>query len=341
MRKLPSNPRVAVIGATGAVGRVMLDILAERGFAAAEMRAIATARSAGRQVPYGEESLTVETVEDRGLDDVDLVLLDTPDGAAAEIAPAARDAGAIVVDNSGAWRMDPGVPLVVPEINARDLEKHEGIISSPNCTTITMALPLAALDLAFGLRSVIASSYQSASGAGQPGVEELREQAGKLATEIDALQSGRVPAVFPEPSVFAAPIAFNVIPQVGSIRNQGFTGEEWKMLYETRKILGIPDLPVTATCVRVPSVAGHGVSVNASFNSEIEIDDAVAALSAFPGLEVVDLPTPQMSAGSDSCFVGRIRRDPHDPRSVAFFSTCDNLRKGAALNSVQIAESLR
>jgi len=340
MRTLPASPTVAVLGATGAVGRVMLSILAERGFPASEVRAIATVRSKGTEVPFGEESLIVETIEDRGLGGIDLVLVDTPDEVARELAPKAVEAGAIAVDNSAAWRMEPAVPLVVPEVNPGDLEGHTGLIASANCTTIALVLPLAALHRRFGAERVVASSYQAVSGAGQPGVEELREQAAKMYEHLDALGVGEGEGIVPDPEVFPAPVAFNVIPLVGSPRDEGYTGEEWKLVHETRKIMGLPGLPVTGTCVRVPSVTGHGVSAHVVFEREPDLDGALEALAEFPGIELVDLPTAQASAGRDECLVGRVRRDPHDPRALVFFSACDNLRKGAALNSVQIAEHL-
>lgn len=336
MKTLPTNPKVAVVGATGAVGRVMLSILAERNFPAAEIRAIATERSRGQRVG----SIVVETVEDRGFDGIDLVVTDTPDEAAREIAPRAVEAGAIVIDKSAAWRMEPEVPLVVPEVNAAAVGRNQGIIASPNCTTIAMVVPLAALHRRFGVERVVVSSYQSVSGAGRGGVEELREQAAKLADQIDALTVGEVDGSIPDPEVFTAPIAFNVIPQIGSIREEGFTGEEQKMGSETRKIMELAELPVAATCVRVPTVAGHGVSVHARFGREVDVAEALEVLRTAPGVEMADSPTVLLSAGKDACFVGRVRRDPGDPHSLMFFSTCDNLRKGAALNAVQIAELL-
>lgn len=340
MRKLPSRPRVAVLGATGAVGRVMLRLLAERRFPAASVRAIATARSRGRELPFGSDSLIVDTLEDRGFADLDLVFVDTPDEVARELAPKAVEAGAIVVDKSAAWRQEPGVPLVVPEINPGDLESHRGIVSSPNCTTIAFVVPLNVLHKTFGAERVVVSSYQSVSGAGQAGIEELREQAAKLADQIDSLALGEVDGLIPEPQVFPAPVAFNVIPLIGSPRDQGYTDEEWKMVFETRKIMGLPGLGISGTCVRVPAVVGHGVSVHARFEREVTVEEATAALSDADGIEVVDIPTSLLAAGKDPCFVGRIRRDHEDDHALWFFATCDNLRKGAALNAVQIAELL-
>lgn len=340
MRNLPSRPRVAVLGATGAVGRVMVGLLAERKFPATSVRAIATSRSRGRELAFGEETLIVDTLADRGFEDLDLVLVDTPDDAARELAPRAAAAGAIVVDNSAAWRQEPGVPLVVPEINPHDLEDHQGIIASPNCTTIAFVLPLNVLHSTFGVERVVVSSYQSVSGAGQAGIEELREQAGKLAEQIDALAAGEVEGLVTEPQVFPALAAFNVIPLIGSPRDHGYTNEEWKMVFEARKIMGLPELAISGTCVRVPAVVGHGVSVYARFERPVSVEKATSELSGAEGVEVVDLPTSLLAAGKDPCFVGRIRSDPHDDHALWFFATCDNLRKGAALNAVQIAERL-
>lgn len=349
MRKLPRNPRVAVLGATGAVGRMMLSILAERAFPASEVQAIATARSKGRVLPFGlsgssgrtgTKTVTVRTVEDGGFEGLDLVLVDTPDEAATELIPRIVEAGAIAIDKSAAWRMNDSVPLVVPEINSKDLETHSGIISCPNCTTIGVVLPLAPLHERFGLKSVVMASYQSASGAGQAGVEELREQAVKLAGEVDALSAGRVDGMIPELKTFPAPVAFNVVPRIGPAKEDGYTGEEWKALHESRKILGLPGLQLTATCVRVPSFVGHGAAVHAQFEEEVDVDGALDALRGGAGVEVVDLPTALLSAGKDVALVGRVRRDPADSHALWFFCACDNLRKGAALNAAQIAELL-
>lgn len=337
-RTLPAEPKVAVVGASGAVGRVMLDVLAERGFPAAEVRAIATERSAGRPLAFGDQTLLVEAISEDALKGADLVLVDTPDEAALEWAPVALRAGAVVVDNSAAFRMEDEVPLVVPEINPQAVGGHSGIVASPNCTTIGIVLPLFALHRRFGVRKVVVSSYQAVSGAGQAGVEELREQALKAAAEIDLLAAGEW--VGPDPKIFPEPIAFNVVPQDGSPREGGYTGEEWKVREESRKIMGLPTLDMTATCVRVPTVVGHGAAVFARFEQEVDLGVALRALGEMPGVEVVDLPTPLAAAGRDACLVGRVRRDLDDPRALWFFSVQDNLRKGAALNAVQIAELL-
>lgn len=340
MRKLPASPKVAVVGATGAVGRVMLDLLFRREFPASGVRAFATQRSAGRTVDFGGESLVVEAIDRGVFEGIDLVFIDTPDDIALKLAPQARDAGAIVIDKSAAWRMDEGVPLVVPEINADALEDHEGLIASPNCTTTVVVLPLYPLHLRFGLERAVVASYQSASGAGRGGTEELMNQAAKLVDQEPALAVGEVWGFIPEPSAFVAPVAFNVVPLVGSESDLGYTGEEWKMVHESRKIMGLPDVPISATCVRVPTVVGHGAAVHCRFSRETDADEAISVLANAEGVEPVDLPTALLAAGKDPCYVGRVRKDPFDDFSLWFFSSCDNLRKGAALNAVQIAERL-
>lgn len=341
--QLPARPRVAVVGATGVVGRVMLDILCERAFPAAEVIAIASPRSAGHQVAYGDGMLTVRALEDGVFDGVDLVLLDTPDDIARQAAPVAAAAGALVVDNSAAWRRDDEVPLVCPEVNADALAgAGKRIIASPNCTTLGVVLPLGALHRRFGLEKVVVSSYQAVSGAGKDGISELREQVEKIASNPGALEdlaAGRA-VDLPAPSAFPATIAFNVVPRAGSLREDGYTSEEFKLAYETRKIMGLPDLAVTATCVRVPTLVGHGASVWARFATEVDLDAARSCLAGADGVELDDLPTALLSAGRDPSYVGRIRVDLDDPRALSFFCTCDNLRKGAALNAVQIAEAL-
>lgn len=337
---LPERPHVAVVGATGVVGRVMLGILRERGFPASRVTPLASARSAGKEIAYGDTTLIVRELTAASLQGVDLVLLDTPDEVARQWAPVAVEAGAVVVDNSAAWRMEDHIPLVVPEVNAHDLAGHPGIIASPNCTTIGIVLPLAAIHAAFGLESVVVASYQAVSGAGEAGVDELKEQVAKLAFELDAMGAGDPAGLSPQPRAFPAPIAFNVVPKAGSVKELGYTSEEWKLLHETRKIMGLPGLKVTATCVRVPTVTGHGAAVHVRCTSEVDLDTAMAALEAAPGITVTDLPTAVKAAGKDDSFVGRVRVDPGDPRALWFFCTCDNLRKGAALNAVQIAERL-
>ncbi len=331
---------MAVVGATGAVGRVMLDILYERGFPASEIVPIASARSAGRRVPFGEESLEVVPISAEAFEGIDLVLLDTPDDVAAEWGPVAVSAGAVVVDNSAAWRMDADVPLVVPEANPHAVEGHKGIIASPNCSTIGVVVPLAPLHRRFGLERMIVSTYQSTSGAGRAGVEELDAQTQKLVGEVDRLASAGANSLAPDPQVFAAPIAFNVIPLIGSVRPGGSTGEELKMQLESQKILGHQNLEVFTTCVRVPTVVGHGAAVHARFEQEVEVESVRNMLAEAPGVELAEVPNPLTAAGTDACYVGRLKADSFDRRSLGFFTVSDNLRKGAALNAVQIAELL-
>lgn len=337
---LPENPVVGVVGATGAVGRVMLDILLQRGFPASKVVAIASPRSAGKQVRFGDQNLTVKALEPGAFDGIDLVLLDTPDEVAAEWAPHAVQAGAIVVDNSAAWRTDPEVPLVVPEANPQAVDAHKGIIASPNCATIGVVVPVAALHKTYKLQRLIVSTYQATSGAGRGGVEELEEQTQKLVGEMPALASGEIQGRAPKPEMFADSIAFNILPAIGSVKEDGSTSEELKMLNESRKIMGLDSLEVITTCVRVPSVVGHGASVHATFADTVDLAEAQGILKHAPGVKLVDLPTAHMSAGSDPCYVGRVRKDPFDEHALSFFTVSDNLRKGAALNAVQIAEIL-
>ena len=341
---LPARPRVAVVGATGVVGRVMLDILAERAFPASEVMAIASARSEGRLVDFAGQQLVCRKLDGGVFEGVDLVLLDTPDDVAREWGPVAAAAGAIVVDNSAAWRMDNDVPLVCPEVNAGALSGAvKGIVASPNCTTLGVVVPLGVLHRLFGLEKLVVSSYQSVSGAGLGGIEELREQVSKIAAEpeaIDALAKGSGDSFHPPHQVFSAPIAFNVIPAAGSLKEDGYTSEERKLALESRKILGLPGLEVVATCVRVPTLVGHGAAVWARFRQAVDLPAALDALGRAPGVELVDLPTPLLAAGKDPSYVGRVRPDLDDDHALAFFCACDNLRKGAALNAVQIAEAL-
>ena len=337
--------KLAVVGATGAVGREIMRILEERDLGITELVPVATARSAGRMLTHRGREVAVVAIGPESFDGVDVAIFDTPDEASLEWAPIAAERGAVVVDNSAAWRMDPDVPLVVPEINpeaARDRPK--GIIASPNCTMLTLVMPLGPLHRRADVRRVIMSSYQAASGAGQAGADELVEQTAVVAREPDLVGAGLGREVISRGQVFAHPLAMNVIPQIGSVRTNGYTAEEVKVGEETRKVLGLPDLRVTATCVRVPTVIGHAVSVHAEFDRAISPDEARAILREAPGVEVVDdtaagiYPTPLEAAGRDPCFVGRIRQDPEDDHALEWFSVTDNLRKGAALNTIQIAE---
>jgi aspartate-semialdehyde dehydrogenase len=335
--------RAVLVGATGAVGGEILKILASRSRFVDELTLVASARSAGKLL-YGVE---VRALSEDVFDGADLALFDVPDEVALEWAPIAAERGCVVVDNSAAWRMDPEVPLVVPEINPGAIaDRPKGIIASPNCTTLAMVVPVAALHAEVPLRRLVLASYQAASGSGRPGTDELWEQTQLAAKEPEAVQEGRAGDVLERGETFTHPIALNVIPQCGSFKEDGYTSEELKLCRETRKIMGLPDLRVTATCVRVPVVVGHGVAVHAEFEGPITPERARELLEAAPGVELRDdpenavYPTPLEAAGEDPCYVGRIRQDLFDPNALEMFCVADNLRKGAALNTVQVAELL-
>jgi aspartate-semialdehyde dehydrogenase len=340
--------RLALVGATGAVGTVILSILEERGFEVDELVPIASPRSAGRKLFWRGDTAVVRAISPEVFDGVDIALFDVPDELSVEWAPIAAARGAVVIDNSAAWRMDPEVPLVVPEINPEAVAaRPKGIIASPNCTTLAMIVPLAALHRVAGLRRVIASSYQAASGSGKGGIDELLDQADLVTKDREVAQSGLARDLIEAGETFSHPIAMNVIPQCGSFKEDGFTSEELKLCYETRKIMDLPELAVTATCVRVPVVTGHGVAVHAEFDRPISVAEAQDILRAAPGTVVVDdpstfaYPTPLEAAGRDACYVGRIRKDPFTANGLEMFCVSDNLRKGAALNTVQVAELLQ
>lgn len=339
--------RVAVVGATGAVGGEILRILEQRNFPVDELVPIASPRSAGRLLEFRGEQIAVVALAPDVFDGVDIALFDVPDEVSTEWAPIAADRGATVVDNSAAWRMDPRVPLVVPEVNPGAVANVPiSIIASPNCTTLAMVVPLAALHAAAGLERLVLASYQAASGSGKAGIDELWDQSERAAKEADAVRAGLARDVLESGETFAHPIAMNVIPQCGSFKEGGYTSEELKLCDETRKIMGLPDLRVTATCVRVPVMVGHAVAVHAEFAAPIDPDGARAILAHAPGVELVDdpsgraYPTPLEAAGRDACYVGRIRQDRFDPNALEMFCVADNLRKGAALNTVQVAELL-
>ncbi len=339
--------RLVVVGATGAVGSEILRILEQRGFPADEVVAVASPRSAGRQLPFDGGQLSVAALDEDVFERGDLALFDVPDEVSAQWAPGAAQRGATVVDNSAAFRMEPDVPLVVPEINGPEaLAAPRGIVASPNCTTLATVVPLAALHAEAGLRRLIVASYQAVSGAGKGGIDELWDQIEIAAKEPDSVRSGAARGVLERGPHFAEPIALNVVPLCGSVREEGYTSEELKLCHETRKIMGLPDLPVTATCVRVPVMRGHGVAVHAEFARPLTPAEAREILEGAPGVELRDdgaagvAPTPLHAAGRDPCYVGRIRQDLFDPTALEMFCVADNLRKGAALNTVQIAELL-
>jgi aspartate-semialdehyde dehydrogenase len=333
--------RVGVVGATGQVGGVMLRLLAERAFPLDELRVFASARSAGTTVRFGDREITVEdaTLADPG--GLDIALFSAGGATSKALAPKYAAAGATVVDNSSAWRMDPDVPLVVSEVNPEAIaEARKGIIANPNCTTMAAMPVLKPLHDEAGLVRLIASTYQAVSGSGLAGVEELDSQVRKVAEHATSLVHDGAGVAFPEPVKYVRPIAFNVIPMAGSIVNDGSleTDEEQKLRNESRKILGIPDLRVSGTCVRVPVFTGHSLSLNLEFAGPLSVARAVELLSSAPGVQVTDVPTPLQAAGQDPSYVGRVRQD--GPNGLALFVSNDNLRKGAALNAVQIAELL-
>jgi aspartate-semialdehyde dehydrogenase len=339
---------VAVVGATGAVGRELRRLLEVRRFPCDEVTFLASERSAGSTLPFRGADVTVRALADRdAFAGVDVALFSAGAGRSREHAPRAVEAGAVVVDNSSAFRMDPEVPLVVTEVNADALEGlragGKGIVANPNCTTMTAMLPLKALHDAFGLRGFTATSFQAAGGAGQKGMDELAAQVAPLAAEPELLRAAGAKALglVDEPTVHAAVLAFNVVPLLGSLDEHGYTDEEMKLQNESRKILGLPDLAVAPTCTRVPVMVGHAIAVRAVFDDPIHsVAEAIASLDGFPGLVVEQAPTPLAYAGRDEVGVGRVRLDLVNDHALDFFVVGDNLLKGAALNTVQIAEEL-
>ncbi|WP_433167430.1 aspartate-semialdehyde dehydrogenase [Kribbella sp. CA-247076] len=337
--------RVGVFGATGQVGSVMRELLVERQFPVDEVRYFASARSAGTKLPFGDTEITVEDSATADFTGLELALFSNGKTASKELAPKVAAAGAVVVDNSSAWRMDPDVPLVVSEVNPGDLaDLPKGIVANPNCTTMAAMPVLAPLHRTATLSRLVVSTYQAVSGSGGVGVSELEGQARALVETGGRLARGTEGVTLPEPKVYAGPIAFNVLPLAGSIvaDGTGETDEEQKLRNESRKILHIPDLPVAGTCVRVPVFTGHSLSIHAEFAEPITPEQATELLRAAPGVALADLPTPLLAAGQDPSYVGRIRQDQSVPgnRGLVLFVSNDNLRKGAALNAVQIAELL-
>lgn len=326
---------VAIVGVSGAVGQEMLDVLTRREFPVRTLRVIGSKRSAGSTVTFRGETLTVETLRPETFAGVDVALFSAGASVSREWAPRAVAAGAVVVDNSSAFRQDPAVPLVIPEINGKDVQGHRGIIANPNCTIAVSLMALAPLHREFGLRRVIAASYQAVSGTGAKAIAELREQVAALGTGEPV-----VPRVYPHQ------IAFNVLPHIDSFKEDGYTGEEQKMQNEARKILHLPGLRLSATCVRVPVYRAHSVAINAEFERPVSLERARAVLENAPGLRVADdpahnvYPTPLACAGQDDCQVGRLRLDCALNNGLALWVAGDQLLKGAALNAVQIAELL-
>ena len=331
-----ADPVVAVLGATGAVGGVVLDVLAERDFPLRELIPLASSRSAGKTITFRGDELTVREATPDAFDGIDLVLSAVGATASRELAPHAVKAGAVVIDKTSAWRYDDDVPLVIPEVNPGDIDRHHGIISCPNCSTIQMVMALAPIERAYGIQRVIASTYQSVSGAGAAAMRELTRQTAAVA-------AGEAPAV----EVLPRQIVHNVVPEVESFRPEdGYTSEEWKMAAETRKIMHLPDLRISATCVRVPVYRAHSEAVTIECTRPVDPDGVRKVLSEFPGVTVVDdiaassYPTALDAGGNDEVWVGRIRRDTSADNGIVMWIVSDNLRKGAATNSVQIAELL-
>ena len=335
--------RIGIVGATGQVGTVMREILQERGFPASEVRFFASARSAGTTLPWGDEQIVVEDAATADPTGLDIALFSAGASTSRQLAPKFADAGAIVVDNSSAWRMDPDVPLVVSEVNPRDIERAgKGIIANPNCTTMAAMPVLKPLHDEAGLVRLVASTYQAVSGSGVAGVEELDQQVRAADGRGAELTQDGSAIDFPAPHKYARTIAFNVLPMAGSLVDDGTgeTDEEQKLRNESRKILGIPELKVSGICVRVPVFTGHSLAVNAEFARPLSAKRATELLADAPGVTLTEIPTPLQAAGQDPSYVGRIRQDPgvDDERGLALFISNDNLRKGAALNTVQIAE---
>ncbi len=335
--------KIGIVGATGQVGGVMLAILAQRNVPLEELRLFASARSAGRTLPFGGNEIPVEDAEAADYRGLDLVLFSAGGSTSKALAPKVAADGPIVIDNSSAWRMDPDVPLVVAGVNDHALASiPKNIVANPNCTTMAAMPVLKPLAVAAGLVGLQVASYQAVSGAGLAGVTELAEQVAKVGDRGPELTFDGAAVEFPAPNKFAAPIAYNVVPWIGKLVEDGLleTDEEQKMRNESRKILEIPELRVSCTCVRVPVFTGHSLAVHARFSRPISPEEATALLSGAPGVVLTDLPTPLVAAGQDPSYVGRIRRDEAVDNGLVMFVANDNLRKGAALNAVEIAELL-
>jgi aspartate-semialdehyde dehydrogenase len=342
---MSKKPSLAVVGATGAVGTVMLDILSKRRDVYGEIRLIASARSAGKKLICRGEELTVIALSAEAFEGIDIAMFDVPDEVSLEWAPVAASKGCVVVDNSGAFRMDKEVPLVVPEVNPEQVKNRpKGIISNPNCTTLSMIVAMGALHKEYVLKELVVASYQAASGAGQSGLDILRKQISEVANTFVGDNAGDIRSVIKDNGPFPAPLALNVVPWAGSLKEEGYSSEELKVRNESRKILGLPNLKVSATCVRVPVLTTHSLAVHAIFEKEVSRKAAQNVLKNAAGVELVDdpenykFPTPADVVGTDPTWVGRVRKSLDDPMALDLFVCGDNLRKGAALNTAQIAE---
>lgn len=326
---------VAVVGATGVVGREFLRILAARRFPLRRLRLFATRRSAGRRIPFCEQEIEVEEATVRAVTEAELVFISATDDASRTFGAAVAKAGGIAIDDSGVWRMEPNVPLVVPEVNADDVVQHEGILAIPNCSTTPLVMALWPLHQVNPIERVVVATYQSVSGTGRAAVEELVRQNRQVLENQPAA-----------PHVYPHQIADNLLPEIGSFKDDGYTSEEWKMMAETRKIMHEPELPLSATCVRVPVQVSHSEAVHVQFSRNMEPEEAADILRQAPGVVVQDdpsislYPQPLTAAGRDEVFVGRIRKDASHAKGIALWLVSDNLRKGAALNALQIAEEL-
>lgn len=333
---MPKQYHIAIVGATGAVGLELLRVLERRSFPIANLRLLASPRSAGTKLRFADVEIPVEALTRDSLREIDLAFFSAGGAVSREFAPIARDAGSIVIDNSSAFRMEPDTPLVIPEINPQDVREHRGLIANPNCTTAVLLMALYPLHRAFAVRRIFAASYQAVSGSGARAIEELRAQTRAAASGESA----------PDPQVYPHPIAFNVLPQVDAFCDNGYTKEEIKVQNESRRIMHLPEFRASVTCVRVPVYRAHSVAVNAEFEREVSLDEARDILAKAPGLDFVDepqrarYPMPLFSAGKDNCEVGRVRRDCAFENGLAFWVCGDQLLKGAALNAVQIAELL-
>ena len=340
-----SKPSLAIVGATGAVGSVMIELINEREDIWGEIHLLASARSAGKKLTVRGKELTVKEISPENFENIDVAVFDVPDEVSAQWGPVAASKGVVVVDNSAAFRMDNQVPLVVPEVNSQEIaNRPKGIIANPNCTTLSMIVALGALNRKYKVKELVVASYQAASGAGVSGIETLQKQIVEVAGKDLGSRAKDVHENISELGPFPAPLALNVVPWAGSLKDDDFTSEELKVQNESRKILGLPNLRVTATCVRVPVVTTHSLAVHAVFEEAINPTDARNLLENSPGVSVMDdpknkiFPTPAAVVGTDATWVGRIRQNPENPHSLEFFVCGDNLRKGAALNTLQIAE---
>lgn len=331
---------VGVVGATGLVGQAIRDVLEQRQFPADAVRFFASERSAGKRLPWRGAEITVENAAAADPAGLDIAIFSAGAATSRELGPKFAACGVVVVDNSSAWRMDPDVPLVVSEVNPSAIARRpKGIIANPNCTTMAAMPVLKPLDVEAGLIRLIVSTYQAVSGGGQAGIDALAQELDSADGRSEALTFDGKALAFPAPRKFAKTIAFNVLPYAGAYAgDEGWTDEELKLTNESRKILNLPDLKVAGTCVRVPVYTGHSLSLNAEFARPLSVERAKAVLSSAPGVALVDIPTPLEAAGKDPSYVGRIRRDPTVEHGLALFVSSDNLRKGAALNAVQIAE---